>query len=411
MRRLARWLAATLLAGLTLTAGAQPAPLSEPPAPRISLLTFAPGEVYWQRFGHNALMVQPGDGGATAVYNYGIFDFFQKNFFLNFARGHMIYRLAAIPVPNTLAEYAAEGRWVYQQELALTPVQAHSLAAALADNALPQNAEYRYDYFLSNCSTRVRDALDRALGGALQRDWAATPTTASFRSEATRLMSPVAPLMLGMDYILGPLADRPISLWEQAFVPEVLMQAVREAHIDGRPLVAREGYWLPPGGGPQAPKEAFAFSGQALALGLELVLGLVLLTRWRQVAFARGAYMALGLLPALLAGLGGLVLLAAWLLTDHWAMWANHNLLLFNPLCLALLPTLALAYRDGWRPPRWTRMLAVLIAFGALLTLPLQLLPGAQQQLPWILFWLPVHLALAWSLRRIGRRPPVDLAL
>ncbi len=44
-----------------------------------------------------------------------------------------------------------------------------TLAAALADNARPENAYYRYQYFDDNCSTRVRDALDAALGGGLRR--------------------------------------------------------------------------------------------------------------------------------------------------------------------------------------------------------------------------------------------------
>ena len=35
-------------------------------------------------------------------------------------------------------------------------------SADLAVNARPENARYRYDYYLDNCSTRVRDALDRA---------------------------------------------------------------------------------------------------------------------------------------------------------------------------------------------------------------------------------------------------------
>lgn len=409
MSALRHWLAASLLALLAWlpAAQAQDAVASTPGAtPRISLLTFAPGPVYWQRFGHNALMVEPGDGGATAVYNYGIFDFFQKNFFLNFARGHMLYRLAAIPVPNTLAEYAAEGRWVYVQELALSEAQARNLAAFLAENALPQNAEYRYDYFRANCSTRVRDALDQTLGGALKQAWSPQPSGTSFRREATRLMSPVPPLMLGMDYILGPAADQPISLWEQAFVPEVLMRAVRAARVDGQPLVAREGYWLPPAGGPEAPEQAFGFTLPALLLGALLATALLLLHRQRRRPTARGAYLVLALLPSLLSGLGGLVLLAAWTLTDHWAMWANHNLLLFSPLSLLLLPSLVAGARAQWRPAPVVRLLAALIAFGALLSLPLQLLPGAQQQLPWIAFWLPVHAVLAWNLRLSGRTPP-----
>jgi hypothetical protein len=62
------------------------------PAPQVSLLTFSPGDIYWQRFGHNALIVRDGLG-APRLYNYGTFDFQQKNFFLNFARGRMQYRL------------------------------------------------------------------------------------------------------------------------------------------------------------------------------------------------------------------------------------------------------------------------------------------------------------------------------
>lgn len=91
MWRRAPWL--LLLLALNGVAGAQSSP---PAAPQISLLTFQPGEVYWQRYGHNALRVVEARG--EAVYNYGIFDFGQKNFALNFARGRMQYRLATEPL-------------------------------------------------------------------------------------------------------------------------------------------------------------------------------------------------------------------------------------------------------------------------------------------------------------------------
>lgn len=389
-------LAALLLAVLATVAAAQSPALPEAPAPRVSLLTFAPGAVYWQRFGHNALLVEPADGTPSAVYNYGIFDFFQKNFFLNFARGHMQYRLAVIPVPDTLAEYAAEGRWVIRQDLALDDAQARALADALADNALPGQAEYRYDYFRANCSTRVRDALDRALGGQLQAQLQRpAPGAPSFRSEAVRLMSPILPLAVGMDALLGPAADPPLSAWEQAYVPEVLMQAVRTTRIDGRPLVAQEAYWLPPAGGPEAPARAPDFTLPFALAGLALA-GLLLpgLSRPRGALALGGRAAAVTL--SLLAGLGGLVLLAAWTLTEHWAMAANHNLLLFSPLSLLLVPALS---RRG-PPGRVGRITATLLTAGAVLALALQLLPGTQMQLHWILFWLPVHLAIAAALHR-----------
>ena len=40
-------------------------------APRVGLVTMAPGEDYWARFGHNPLLVDPGDGSEPTSYNFG----------------------------------------------------------------------------------------------------------------------------------------------------------------------------------------------------------------------------------------------------------------------------------------------------------------------------------------------------
>src|SRR3546814_18202698 len=76
--------------------------------------------------------------------------------------------LAALPVSEDLACYAAVGRGVDVLWLDIPAASAYELAQFLAWNALPENAYYHYDYFTDNCSTRVRDALDKALGGALR---------------------------------------------------------------------------------------------------------------------------------------------------------------------------------------------------------------------------------------------------
>ena len=196
---------------------------------RASVLTFAPGETYWARFGHNAILIENTATGANAVYNYGMFDFFQKNFFLNFARGHMLYRLDVDTLERTLALYASEGRWVRQQVLNLTPPQRFDLARFLDRNAQPDQAQYRYDYFRDNCSTRVRDAIDRVVGGAIAQRLKAEPVDVTYRHEATRLMRPIGPLALGMDAVMGRHGDQPITRWEQSFVPEVFWPASRSA--------------------------------------------------------------------------------------------------------------------------------------------------------------------------------------
>lgn len=381
-----------------------PAPLAaERAAPQVILLTFAPGPVYWQRFGHNALLVRDLANGEDRVYNYGIFDFRQKNFFLNFARGRMQYRLAVEPLADTLAQYQYEGRWVHAQELNLEPAQARELAAFLAWNALPENAEYHYDYFLSNCSTRVRDAIDRVTGGALRRQLESRTTGVTYRFEATRLMSPVPPLFMGMDAVVAAPGDKPINIWQQSFVPMVLMEAVRSARLSDaagaeRPLLRGEGQILQ--GGLPEPKSPPSLLTAMAAVGLALAAVLLLLARLRAAAPARWSLSSLALLLNLAAGLGGLVLLAVWFLTDHWVMYRNANLLLLSPLCLALLPSWLRQFRAGAAVGRAGRALALLVGAGAALALLLVLLPGAQQNLHWIALWLPVHAAQAWILTR-----------
>ena len=101
----------------------------------------------------------------------------------------------------------------------LAPDQAQALADALVERARPENARYRYDYFTSNCSTQVRDALDAALGGRLKSQLAGRSRGNTFRSEAVRLASPATWMWLGFDVGLGPSADKPMSRWEEAYVP------------------------------------------------------------------------------------------------------------------------------------------------------------------------------------------------
>src|SRR3546814_9714104 len=80
-----------------------------------------------------------------------------------------LYRIDVQPFYGSLRFYAAERRWVYLQQLDLDAAQRRELIAYLEWNARPENAEYRYDYFIANCATRVRDALDRASGGEIGR--------------------------------------------------------------------------------------------------------------------------------------------------------------------------------------------------------------------------------------------------
>lgn len=379
----------TAVLGLTLISVAHAASVS---VPQVALVTFGPGQLYWERFGHDAIIVNDPATGKQTIYNYGVFDFQQKDFLLNFARGHMHYRLVAEPLDTELATYISEGRAVTVQTLNLRPAQARQLARFLAWNAQPQNARYRYDYFINNCATKVRDALNSALGGALERQLSRLRTHHTDRFDAVRLISPDFWMALGMDTALGPSADRPLNLWQDSFVPMVLSRAlrrvvVRDTHGDLRPLV-RDQQVVLRSRLPPAPVAPPALLWPFLGIGTALAALLLWLARGEGLIH-RTSFALVAVTWWLLCGLCGVALAGLWGLTDHWATWGNENLLLLDPLCI-VLPAV------WWRAPRIARWLATVIAAAALIGLIMRTFPGMyERNLPFVALTVPVHVSLA----------------
>ena len=366
---------------------------AEAPPPRVGVMVMEPGEVFFERFGHVAILVEDRGAGTATSYNFGFFDMEEPGFFGNFVRGKMNYFLEAVPLADDLAQYRAEKRGVTVQWLDLAPAQARGMARDLAVNALPENKRYRYDYYLDNCSTRVRDAIDRALGGALKAQLSGRSRGNSWRSESVRLAWPAKWMAFGFHVGLGGAADRPLSRWDEAFIPMRLRESLREARLaDGRPLVSAEEQLLPHQL-PLPPEEEPRWKMPALLVGLALALAATWLGGRKPKLLA-----ALALPFWLVAGLAGALMAFIWFGTAHFAGHANQNLLLLSPLALGLLPGgwRALRGRDGGRVFRillWT--VAGLAAVAAFLTF----LPFLRQQnVEWVLLLLPVHLALARSL-------------
>jgi hypothetical protein len=376
--------------------------------PQISLLTIGPGEVFFERFGHNAIVVRDQDGNESAAYNYGIFDFDQQDFLLNFARGRMLYRMAVDALDDDIAMYRDEHRQITEQTLDLTPEQAHGLVDFLEWNERPENAQYRYDYFEANCSTRVRDALDRALGGALHAQSEGRSRGYTYRIDALRLMAPSPLLMLGIDLGLGPYADQRIDYWHESFVPATLSSVVDQVKLrdaGGRdiPLVTSTAT-LSVGQVEEPPALPPDLRWPFLVLGLALGAMLVWIGRSRRTV-ARIPLAIFATVFELFCGLGGAVLLFLWLCTEHRAAWRNENLLLLSPLCLALLPAWFTSARANWRVRRATIGLSWLVVLGAAFALFSKILPWfAQANLHWILLFLPIHFALALTASRAPAR-------
>ncbi|MCE4361932.1 DUF4105 domain-containing protein [Xanthomonas hortorum] len=364
------------------------------PAPRVGVVTMQPGEVFFERFGHDAIVVVDPITQQATSYNFGFFDPSEPDFIPRFTRGEMMYYLVALPLEEDLSQYRNVGRGVSIQWLDLPPEQASALADGLAVRSQPENARYHYDYFVANCATMVRDTLDRAMGGALKSQLAGRSRGNTFRSEAVRLASPAPWMWLGFDLGLGPYADRPLSRWEEAFVPMRLADSLTQVHNSvGRPLVQSTQVLLPHRIAPE-PDEQRRHWWPWLLTGLIVAAGVLALGR-RQRLLA-----ALALPYWLLCAIGGGLLVYLWGFTAHQSAWANRNLLLVNPLC-ALLLIGGIAVLRGRRPGRWFDVLRWVVAAAALVALLIHWLSfQAQDNLQWVLLLLPIHAALAIALRR-----------
>lgn len=416
-----------LLACLAATpAGARRAPQLQPPQPlppmpaapapgapagaeiTVYLMTMGPGEAVWEKFGHNALWIRNSATGEDVAYNWGLFDFGEDDFIPRFLQGSMRYWMAGAPAQATVDGYAFMDRSVWVQELDLRPAERRELYDFVKWNERPENRFYFYDYYLDNCSTRVRDALDRVLGGQIEEATAGVPTPTTFRWHTRRLTEEVLPIYTGIDFMLGPAVDRPISVWEEMFLPMRLRDHVRGLSVrsaDGtvRPLVKSELqlYAASRDLEPAAPADflpAFAALGAALA-------ALVSALAWRAAQGSRAArtgFAVVGTLWSLFAGIAGTLMLLTWLFTDHTDAYRNENLLQYAPLSLLLVVLLPRFLRRG-RAPELTWHVAAFVASLSVLGLVLQLVPGLDQVNGLaIALALPVHAAVAvgvWLVR------------
>ena len=383
----------------------------------VRLITVGPGEEVWERFGHNALWIEDSRTGSSVAYDYGRFDFAQPGFFPRFIKGRMQYWTAAADANAVLEFYVGRGRPVWVQDLNLLPAARVELQQFLNWNIQEANRYYRYDYYRDNCSTRLRDALDRVLGGAVAAQSTDTMPDVSWRFHSDRLLAPDVLAFTGTKFGLGSPTDAPISHWDEMYVPMKLQEYLRDMVVPAGdhvvPLVAAErSLHAGPGsaGRPEPPSWYLAYLG--LGVLWAAVLFFAAKAGERGSTGGRLGFGVLSTLWLLFAGFGGGLLLFLWLGTDHLMTRYNENVLQVNPLALALLVLLPLALKRRGVALRWATGLAAVIAAGSVLGLVWKAVPVlSQQNMQIILLALPVNLAvffLLWRLPReaAGNGPP-----
>jgi hypothetical protein len=405
MTNMRRRLLPILVLALAVRAHGQPRSQPAPSADTVvvSLLTLGPGELLFDRFGHAAIRVRRTAGGLDSAWNWGMYDFDSPGFITRFLTGDTQYWMAGYPTSQFVNYYRDNGRAIWEQELALTGVQADSMLAMLRWNARPENKFYRYDYYLDNCSTRVRDAIDQILGGALKRHLGAAPLQPmTWRSETLRLAAAFPLIDFGMTFALGRRADAQVSPWEEGFIPMRLRDRLRS--MPG--LVRAERVLNPPGRVVEAERGPDLLTGAVLAALIAVTIILVVSSRAASSGGARLSLGAAGSVWHLVAGIAGTLILFAGLFTRHTFMGANTAVLLGTPASLAL----AWCYPRAWTAGvgettrRVARALAVLAAAAAGLAVVAHGTGMGSEGLAPTALAAPVHIALTLALLRRGPR-------
>jgi hypothetical protein len=359
------------------------------------LVTYGPGEISWQSFGHNAIWIRDRELGLNHVFNFGFFDFKQEAFYQRFLMGKLLYFSAAQPAEREFSLYIDENRSIRAQRLKLSADQSFQLAEYLLSEVQPQNRDYLYDYYTNNCSTRVRDALDLALGGALSANSELEPATQSWRDHTRRLTVGNFWLYLGLELGLGSEVDKAISRWDEFFIPSELAAAVAGTRIsgpEGDQLLVMEDVMLFESSLDAPPVQPARWWPRYLLMGMAALTVAWLAGRLSPLLTP----LRLVRLWLLLGGLTGAALVFFWFFTDHQVARSNLNLLVFNPVWLLFA---------AWKHHQYAGAALLLISLGALLMV---WLPPAQYNLDVLAAFLPLNIVSGLLLFRCSS-PPANL--
>jgi hypothetical protein len=394
---------ALLLAlGILLPTGAA----ADEPVFRLEVLTMAPGDALYSRWGHSGLRIRSEDPPMDLVYDYGRFRL-ELPFLWTYLTGRTMYWLGKRSWEKTRARYEdREGRAIVAQEIAVPPEVAARIAERLREEALPENREFPYDTLDNNCSTRLRDLLDEEVfHGALRRTTEGLPSGVTARDVSGEHLRGQPWQRAVVNLVWGRSWDRPMSVWETMGAPNRFSAALEELGRGAHGFRAPEGVVIGPSVArtdleyPTYDEPADSDLRWWLLYALAFLLCFLAPALWTAWVPGRWLHGAASLAWSLAAGGAGLVVWVL-LLNPSPAYQGNLNAAAFHPL-VAAGPWLARRTVGG---SRWAERGLALLVIGPLVGLGLLPLVGQRS-----LEYLAPALLMQWAIwvraRRLASRP------
>jgi len=310
----------------------------ESPEAEIYLLTCGPGTEIYSVYGHSALRVITPEAGSDIVYNWGIFDFSAPHFAWKFAQGRLDYMLGDSSYESFLDDYIYEKRWVISQKINLEESEARELLNLIAENMKPENIKYRYDFFYDNCSTRIRDLLEKAIGSKLlYPPEEPRRNLSTFRELSGEFQKGMPWLKVGIDVLLGSPCDKKATFRNRMFLPLYLQSGLSALEV------RREGKMIPLLTNPvvvvdfKSPvfRQNFLTS-PVFVISLVFIVLIIVTGLFRGRSFNRWLDIVIFTIFSVLA----VLMIFFNFFTDHMELRWNLNIIWLNPfiiICLASL--------------------------------------------------------------------------
>ena len=289
----------------------------------VSVLTCAPGDELYSKFGHSAFRVQDFDKQYDVVYNFGVFDQQQPFFYLNFAKGKMSYKLDKSNYKYFYRLYKYENREVKKQSLNLTSQQRKKIISFLENNAKPENATYQYDFFYNNCATKIRSVLETVFPNEIIFNNDHITTSYTMRDLINNNVPCNSWANVGINIALGSVIDYKATSDEYQFLPEYIFKGLNNATINSTALITETATILETDEKRIIKKSFSLLSPYAVLSLIGLLVIFITYSDFKKNVRTK----ALDFTLLFITGFTGVFSLLLWFATNHTTTAANLNIL------------------------------------------------------------------------------------
>jgi hypothetical protein len=245
-----------------------------------------------------------------------MFDFRTENFYLKFIKGDLKYFVSAYAFNEFFYEYTAENRSIFEQELKLTEIQKQQLFDNLNTNLFTDKKYYTYKFIDRNCTTKVMDNINEAVGqNCIVKT---TDLDKTYREILYPYLENHFYENLGINIVFGKKVDK---LSDKLFLPIELLESLKTAKINGK-LISGEPKLILKAKETKTPMSLWNNFYTFCAIFIVIIM-------------SRKQSVYLGVLA--IFGLFGVFLSLVGLYSYHLEISYNYNTLLLNPTFLFLL--------------------------------------------------------------------------